>query len=286
MLPVLFATGLFAGMVDAIAGGGGLISLPVLLGIGVPPHLALGTNKLQGAIGTSVATYKYYREGWFSLKTICNGLIFGLLGAFLGTLASLILSSYILNKLIPLLLFGILIYSLLTPKLGATDKDPLLSEYYFFIFFGFILGFYDGFFGPGTGSLWLFSLTFFLGYNLTKATSYTKVFNLKSNIVAIICFAFYHAIDYRIALCMACGQIIGGQLGAYLAIKKGADLIRPVFLSVVAITISSLFYKNYVGELISFKFFNQFDSLYFMGIAAITIFAITLIYWQIKRKRK
>src|SRR5471032_1094092 len=87
LLPLLFTTGLVAGTVDAIAGGGGLISLPILLGVGVPPHLALGTNKLQAATGTFVATWSYYRRGWFSLKTIYKGLIFGFLSAILGAIA-------------------------------------------------------------------------------------------------------------------------------------------------------------------------------------------------------
>lgn len=246
LLPLLFMTGLVAGTVDAIAGGGGLISLPMLLGVGVPPHVALGTNKLQTSFGTSIATFNYYRRGLFSLKTIYKGLIFGFIGAVLGAYLGQTISSDILKKIIPALLFIILIYTLYSPNLGHEDKAPCLNEFIFYTLFGFALGFYDGFFGPGTGSFWVFLLTYFLGYNLTKATAYTKVFNLKSNIIATVCFAYGQNIDYRIALCMAAGQLIGGQLGAHLAIKNGATLIRPIFISVVSLTIISLIYKAYI----------------------------------------
>lgn len=243
LLPLLFFTGLVAGTVDAIAGGGGLISLPMLLSVGVPPHLALGTNKLQTSIGTSMATFSYYRQGWISLRTVYKGLIFGFFGAVLGAMTGQIISSALLAKVIPVLLVVILIYTLFSPKLGSIDAKPKMNEFWFYAIFGFVLGFYDGFFGPGTGSLWAFAITFFLGYNLTKATAYTKVFNLKSNLIATACFALGHNIDYRIALFMAAGQIIGGRLGALLAIRGGAKLIRPIFIFVVTATIVSLAYR-------------------------------------------
>jgi uncharacterized membrane protein YfcA len=244
-LIILFAAGLFAGTVDAIAGGGGLISLPVLLGVGLPPHLAFGTNKLQGTIGTYMATRRYYRHGLISMNEVYLGVIFGLIGSIAGSTASQILSASFLQHIIPLLLFGILIYTIFTPKMGNTDRPAKMREALFYLVFGFGLGFYDGFFGPGTGSFWVFALTFFLGYNLIKATAYTKVFNLNSSFVATICFGLGGNIDYRYGLCMAAGSIIGGRLGASLAIKKGSRLIRPLFLCIVTLTIASLAYKNY-----------------------------------------
>jgi uncharacterized membrane protein YfcA len=240
---LLFLTGLTAGTVDAIAGGGGLISLPMLLSVGVPPHIALGTNKLQTSFGTSIATLTYYRQGLFSLRTIYKGLLFGFLGAVLGAMAGQVISSQVLSKIIPILLVVILLYTLFSPNLGSIDAKPRLNEQLFYAIFGFLLGFYDGFFGPGTGSFWAFALIFFLGYNITKATAYTKVFNLKSNLIATACFALGHNIDYRIALYMALGQAIGGRLGAFLAIKNGAKLIRPIFIAVVTATILSLAYR-------------------------------------------
>ncbi|MHB1222182.1 MAG: TSUP family transporter [Gammaproteobacteria bacterium] len=246
MLMILFLTGLVAGTVDAIAGGGGLICLPMLLGFGVPPHIALGTNKLQSSVGTLVAAYSYYRARLFNFSTIYKGLIFGFLGAVLGAVTSQLISSDILKKIIPVLLVIIFLYTLFSPRLGLEDKKPLMNEFHFYTIFGFTLGFYDGFFGPATGSFWVFSLTCFLGYNLRKATAYTKIFNLKSNLIAAACFAIGGNIDYRIGLCMALGQLIGGRLGAYLAIRNGAKIIRPIFIAVVSGTIATLVYQSYL----------------------------------------
>lgn len=249
MLIILFFTGLMAGTIDAIAGGGGLISLPVLLSLGVPPHIALGTNKLQSTVGTMVATYSYYKARLFNMKMVYQGLAFGVVGTVLGSVASQLMSSAFLKQLIPVLLILIFFYTILSPRLGLEDRKPRLSEHYFYMIFGAGLGFYDGFFGPATGSFWVFSLIFFLGYNLTKAAAYTKVFNLKSNIIALACFAIGGNIDYRIGLCMAVGQLLGGRLGAYLAIRNGARMIRPIFMVVVTISILSLIYQNHFSGL-------------------------------------
>lgn len=276
-------TGLIAGTIDAIAGGGGIISLPMLLGVGVPPHIALGTNKLQSSVGTFMATYKYYRAGLFNFKTIFKGLAFGFIGAVLGAVSAQLISSDILKQLIPFLLVIIFCYTLLTPKMGIEDKKPLFSEFYFYIIFGFGLGFYDGFFGPGTGSFWVFSLTCFLGYNLRKATAYTKVFNLKSNLIAVACFAAGNNIDYRLGLCMAVGQLIGGQLGAHLAIKKGAGLIRPIFILMVSATIVSLFYKNYIGAEKLSHLLAAVNKLEIF-LATISIIFISSLVWKNKKR--
>jgi uncharacterized membrane protein YfcA len=241
----LFLAGFAAGTVDAIAGGGGLISLPILLSTGMPAHLAFGTNKLQSTLGTLMATRRYHKQGLISFKYAYQGVIFGLLGAIAGSITTQRISSDLLQKITPLLLAAILIYILFSKKHTIHNTAPRMRAGLFFILFGFGLGFYDGFFGPGTGSFWVVALTFFLGYNLIQATAYTKVFNLNSNFVATICFALGANIHYGYAAWMAAGSILGGQLGAHLAIKKGASLIRPLFICIVSLTIASLIYKNY-----------------------------------------
>jgi uncharacterized membrane protein YfcA len=243
LILLLFFTGLFAGTVDAIAGGGGLISVPILLSTGMPPHIVLGTNKLQSSIGTLMAAINYHRHGLVSFKSVMVGLFFGVLGASAGAIVSQLISGDVLRKIVPFILFVILIYTIFTPKLGHQDEQPRMRAPIFFSVFGFLLSFYDGFFGPGTGSFWVFLITFFLGFNLIKATAYTKIFNLNSNFVSLICFAIGGNIDYRLGFCMAAGQLIGGYVGAHLAIKKGARFVRPFFLAIVTITILSLLYK-------------------------------------------
>lgn len=241
---ILFATGLTAGTVDAIAGGGGLISIPVLLAFGLPAHTVLGTNKLQSSIGTAVATLNYFRHGFISLQRIMIGLVTVFIGASLGAFTAQILSATVLSKLIIILLIGIFIYSVCRPKLGLEDHEPRMLEKNFFMIFGFILGFYDGFFGPAVGSFWAMGMVYFLGYNLAKATAYTKVFNLESNLVALFWFILGHNVNYKIGLTMACGQIIGGKLGSHLVIKKGAKFVRPIFLCIVLLTIIIMLYRT------------------------------------------
>jgi uncharacterized membrane protein YfcA len=245
LFSILFCAGLFSSILDAIVGGGGLISLPVLLFSGLSPQMALGTNKFQSSIGTFMATVKYYQHGWFTFKTISKGLVFGVMGAVLGACAGQYLSSELLRQILPVLLFVMLLYVIFSPTLGREERKPLMSEFWFYIIFGFVLGFYDGFFGPAVGFLWVFSLTFFLGYHYRHATAYTKVFNLKSNIVAAICYGLGHNIDYRIGLCMGAGQFIGGRLGAHLAILKGVGIIRPIFIALMSVTVLALFCKSY-----------------------------------------
>lgn len=245
---LLFATGLFAGTIDAIAGGGGLISLPMLLSTGIPPQIAFGTNKLQSIVGTFTAVKRYHQQGLISREKILTGILFGLFGSASGSIAAQLISNQVLHKIIPLLLLVVFLYTVSSPKLGVEDKHPRMKEIWFYMIFGFALAFYDGFFGPGVGSLWVFFLTYFLGFNLIKATAYTKVFNLNSSTVAMICFVIGGNVDYHIAACMAVGQFIGGRLGASLAIKQGVKLIRPIFLTVVMYAISVLIYRSYANS--------------------------------------
>lgn len=245
---LLFGTGLFAGTVDAIAGGGGLITLPLLVAIGLPAPIALGTNKLQSSIGTSVATFNYFKNKLISLHVIMKGLLFGFVGASLGSLSAQYVDSSFLEKFLPFLMLTIFIYTIYSPKLGLSDSHQRMREPLFYMLFGFVLGFYDGFLGPGTGSFWVASLVYFLGYNLAKATAYTKVFNLKSNLIALSWFTLGGCIDYQVGLIMACGQLIGGKLGSQLVIKKGAGLVRPIFLSIVFVTILTMFYRGYFAN--------------------------------------
>lgn len=243
-LTLLFFTGMAAGTIDAIAGGGGLISLPMLLSVGLPPHIALGTNKLQACIGTSTATYRYYRNGWLEPKKLIPGLIWSFIGAVSGAITIQLMSSDILKKIIPFLLILILIYTLFSPALGKIERAQRMKDVSFYFIFGLLLGFYDGFFGPGAGSFWTFALMFFMGFSILKATAYTKAFNLNTNLAGLACFIISNNVNYKIALCMAAGQFLGGQFGASFAMKHGAKVIRPIFLVMVFATMVTLVYRN------------------------------------------
>ena len=271
---LFFATGLIAGTIDAIAGGGGLMSLPVLLGLGLPPSLALGTNKLQSCCGTAVAALSYYRRGWLNSQGLMSGLIFSAGGAILGAIAIQVSSNVFLKQIIPFILLFVFSYVVFCPRLGQQDEKPKMNLNLFYASLGLALGFYDGFLGPGVGGFWVFVLVYLLGYNLLKATAYTKVYNLNTNLIALLCFAVGGNIDYRIGVIMAAGQLIGGRVGAQLAMKKGLYLIRPLFLVMMLAAIVTLIYRN-----------NSAWSTLYQWSFAIILMGITVMYvWQMKKQ--
>lgn len=242
---LLFLTGLCAGFVDSIAGGGGLIALPVLFSVGLPPEIALGTNKLQGSFGTFSASYNYIKKGVVKLNESLFGIMFTFIGAILGAWTVQQIAAGFIELLIPVLLIFVFIYTLVAKDLGHGSATPKMPQHLFFFLFGIGLGFYDGFFGPGTGSFWTAALLILLGLNMKKASGITRIMNFTSNIVALSVFIISGNVFYSAGLCMAAGQIIGARSGSSLAIKKGVGFIRPVFLTVVFLTIVRLVYRTY-----------------------------------------
>lgn len=230
------------GFIDAIAGGGGLITVPTLLAMGVPAHIALGTNKLQGSLGCIAATIKFALNGLIDFRQIALGVLFTLIGSFIGTRVILFLDPGFLRYIIPVMLTAIFIYTIFSHKVGESDKSARLNSNIFWFIFGLGLGFYDGFFGPGTGSFWTFSLVAVLGLNMKKAIANTKALNLTSNIVSFITFAISGNMLWGVGILMGIAAIAGAFLGAGLAIKKEVKFIRNLFLCVVGATILKLLF--------------------------------------------
>ena len=244
-LPLLFGTGLVAGFVDSIAGGGGLISVPVLLSFGLDAPVALGTNKLQAAVGSGSAAWHYARAKTVPLEDCARGFVLSLLGAALGTLAVERVDPSFLKRFIPILLLAVALYTLLKPGLGDKDLRPRLAREWFDLAFGLGLGFYDGFFGPGTGTFWTMAFMLCLGFNLTKATGYTKVMNFASNLSSLAFFLLAGNVRFTAGITMAIGQLIGAKIGASMVIAKGTKFIRPIFISVVLALTLQLLYRAY-----------------------------------------
>lgn len=242
---ILFGTGLAAGFVDTVAGGGGLITLPMLLSLGLPPKDALGTNKFQSSFGSGSATFHYARAGVVNLQECWSGILFTLVGTSLGALAVLRVDPAFLKQLIPILLVGIIIYLIVRPGIGSKEIQPRIKAGMFYPIFGLGLGFYDGFFGPGTGSFWAVVFMFFLGFNMTKATGYTKAMNFTSNLFSLIVFIIGRRVHYDYGVVMAAGQLIGARFGAREVIQRGARFIRPVFLIVVVALTLKLLYDGF-----------------------------------------
>ena len=244
---VLFLAGLSAGFVDAIAGGGGLITVPVLLWAGLPPQVALGTNKLQSIFGTALAAWRYGRAGFLRWRTLLPGLTVTLIASMLGAFAVSKIDAGFLRQLIPALLIGIAIWLWLQPDLGSTRRPARLGTTAFAILFGLVLGFYDGFFGPGTGSFWTIACILLLGLDLSAATGHTKAMNLASNLGALLIFIPAGQIRYDFAALMIVGQLIGARLGSGLVITRGSRFIRPIFLAVVLAIAARLLWQNMRG---------------------------------------
>lgn len=243
--PLLFVVALFAGTMDAIAGGGGLITVPALLNLGLPVPLVLGTNKFQSSFGSVSASRHFVQEKAVDLNDCRTGILMTLAGAALGSLAVQHINSTLLADVVPWMLAAILIYTLVRPAAGIHEQPARMPRTAFFVVFGLGLGFYDGFFGPGTGSFWAIALVLLLGQRFGEATATTKVMNATSNVTALALFAFGGQVNYGLGLAMAAGQVVGGRLGAGLVVTRGARFVRPIFIVVAGATLARLLWVRY-----------------------------------------
>jgi len=232
----LTLTGVVTGFIDAIAGGGGLIMMPALLSAGLPPHVALGTNKLQSTMGTSVAANTFWRHGLagFRANLPTMAVVFGCAAA--GAVAVQALDSGVLQVVVPALLLLNAVYVVLSPRMDDADAHQRLSAKAYAPVAGGI-GFYDGFFGPGTGSFFVASLVALRGFGLTRATATTKLLNATSNWASLIVFALGGKVVWLLGLAIGLGAMLGGYLGSHSAMRLGARLIRPLLATIsVALT--------------------------------------------------
>jgi uncharacterized membrane protein YfcA len=243
-LILLFLAAFVAGLIDSIAGGGGLITLPALLSAGLPPQVALGTNKLQGSFGSGSAMLHFVRAGEVRVGECLAGIAWTAIGALLGAWAVQLIDPGLLRLLIPWLLGVIALYTIFSPHLGKEDIHSRWQTQPFYLVFGLGIGFYDGFLGPGTGSFWVMAFMLFLGYSMVRATAHTKVMNFTSNIVALSFFLSAGQVYAMEGLVMGAGQFLGARIGARLAIRKGAPFIRPIFIAMVLLMLVKLILQN------------------------------------------
>lgn len=235
LLTIIFlcAAGFLAALVDSIAGGGGLISLPALLIAGVPPHFALGTNKFASTCASFTSSLKFARSGKVNFKLLRFLVPFTLIGAALGVQTVLQIDQKFLSSLVLILILFVGLYSLVSKTVGLEDKTKVFTSLN--IFYGILLalslGFYDGFFGPGTGSFLIFGLISIYGFDFVKAGGNAKFLNFISNITSLVLFAFHGQINYQIGLPVAICMIFGARIGTRLALQNGASLIKPIFVT-------------------------------------------------------
>lgn len=232
LLLALFVIAIIAGWVDSIGGGGGLICIPALLWAGFTPLETLATNKLQASFGSSTAAINYTRHGLVDVKGQKLAIALTFLGSVCGTLLVQQLDASLLEKAIPVLLIAFALYFLFSPKISDADKYQVISPPVFALTVGFGAGFYDGFFGPGTGTFFMMGYVALLGYGVPKATGNTKLLNFTSNIASLLFFALSGHIVWLAGLVMGIGQVIGSYIGSHMAVKHGTRLIRPVLVTV------------------------------------------------------
>lgn len=226
----LLFIGFITAFVDSIAGGGGLIAVPALLSIGLSPHMVLGTNKLQGSIASIISSYEYIRSGKVNVKLIKKIIPFVILGASLGVITVRFLPSDWLKPIIVVLLILVLIYTFLKKDFGTYENPKPLTAglISYLIIMCSIIGFYDGFFGPGTGSFLLF-VFLFTGVSFVSAQANAKILNTTSNIVALIVFIKFGYVHYLYGLIMAIAGIFGAIVGTKVAVTKGSKFVKPLF---------------------------------------------------------
>ena len=241
----------FAGWIDAVSGGGGLVQLPALLVVlpGATPIQVLATNKLASICGTSVAAATYYRRVRPDLRTALPMAGIALVGSALGALCASLLPSEVFRPLVLVLLVAVATYTLRKPGLGDVQALRWDGRRHYVAagLGGLGLGFYDGIFGPGTGSFLVFLLVGMLGYSFLQASAKARIVNIGTNLGALAVFVPQGAPMWRLGLAMGLCNIAGGWVGAHTAIRRGSRFVRAVFLVVVAGLVCRLGYDVLTG---------------------------------------
>lgn len=228
----LLLVSLIAGCFDAIAGGGGLLTVPALMLAGLDPVAAIATNKLQGSAGTLSATFAFARRGLIDWKSARPIVAVAAIAAIFGALSVNLLPTSLLSGVVPFVLVGIALYFGLARKMGDADAQSRVPSNVFAISAAPLIGFYDGIFGPGGGSFYMAAFVGLLGYGVVRATAHTKLLNAASNVGALCLFASTGSIYWGVGFIMAIGAFLGAQIGSFLAVRVGAKLIRPLLVTI------------------------------------------------------
>lgn len=234
-----------AGFIDAIAGGGGLLTVPAMLSAGVPPIATLATNKLQGTFSSATSAFNFTRKGMVDWRGHWPQVVVILILSAAGAWAVKSIKTDLLDLIVPVLLIAVAAYVLLSPRMTDEDAHQRLGKTGY-LPVGGAIGFYDGFFGPGTGSFFAASLVSLRGFGLTRATAHTKAFNFASNVGSLTVFLIGGNALILLGLCMAIGSASGAWTGSHTAMRFGAKVIRPV-LVVVSLALTAKLLWNALG---------------------------------------
>ena len=247
---VVTLASLLAGFVDAIVGGGGLVLLPALFATfpSTAPATLMGTNKAGAVWGTAIATWQYSRRVQLRWAAMLPAALAGFAGAFAGAWAVTVLSPDFLRKLLPLVLLAVLGYTLAKKDLGRHHQPRFAgrAEWVAASLIGASIGFYDGFFGPGTGSFFVFLFVRLLGYDFLNASASAKLLNCATNIAAIALFAAKGHVWWHYAVTLAIANVVGSMAGTHMALKHGTGFVRGIFIAVVSLLILKTGYDAFL----------------------------------------
>ena len=249
---LVVVAGLAAGWVDAVVGGGGLLQLPALLLIpGITPVQALATNKMGSIFGTTTSAITYYRRAHPDLRTALPMAGVALVGSFGGAVLATTLPSSVFKPIIVVALIAVAVFTATKPTVGELTKLRHTGRRHYGTAgaIGLVIGFYDGLIGPGTGSFLIISMVTFLGYNFLAASAKAKIVNMATNLGALAFFLPNGALLWGIGLILGLANMVGGYIGARMAVKQGSKFIRIVFLVVVSALICKLGYDVWVENI-------------------------------------
>lgn len=238
-----------ASFVDAVAGGGGLITVPAYLASGIPAHVALGTNKVSSSIGTIASALKFATSGKVNWELSKKILPFSFIGALLGVKTVVLIDSKYLYPIAIVLLLIVLIYTMINKSLGEENNFAGLNSDNVNVgrIMGVVMGFYDGFFGPGTGSFLIFALIRIFKLDFTNASGNAKILNLTSNLASMFLFIFLGKVNFFYSVPIGIIMIFGATLGAKTAVTRGTKFIKPMFLVVTSIVLVKMVAESIFG---------------------------------------
>lgn len=242
---LLFFVALFAGFIDAMAGGGGLLTIPALLLTGMNPIAALATNKLQACAGSFSASLTMIKNGLIHPKSMTSALMMAFIGATIGAVLVQLSPPEFLQKILPIVIGLVGLYTLFSSNLGRQQTTPRMSQKRYERTIVPLVGVYDGYFGPATGTFFSLSQVIFCGRELVQATARAKLLNFATNIASLIFFIIGGQVAWLVGLVMMVGQIIGSYLGSCVMIKGGARFIRPMIVVMCFIMVIKLIWVNY-----------------------------------------
>ena len=244
ILAILVAAAFLAAFIDSIVGGGGVISLPALLAVGYPVHLALGTNKLAATGASSIAAIRWTQGGHIVVPLALGLIPFAGLGSFLGAVTVLSFKAEFVRTLVIVVMVVMTFYVLLRKRFGHENRFDGIKAWPFAVaaLLAFAIGFYDGFLGPGTGSLLLFMFLGVTQFDFLRAAGHGRILNFASNLAALALFAIGGHVDYLVGLPMMLSMMAGAYVGSHFGMKHGTRWIKPLFVAMTSVILLRLLF--------------------------------------------